>query len=307
MANIPKEEFIWLDGKLVRWDDARVPFMTHTFHYGVGVFEGIRAYKTASGPAIFRLREHMKRLAESAHIVLMELPYSVDDLCRAALDIVRANKKSSCYLRPVAYYGDEAMGLGAINSVHVGIAAFQWGAYLGDEALKAGIRAKISSFPRRSVSSVPVKGKITGAYVNSVLAKREAQLGGYDEAIMLDAAGYVAEASGENIFMVKDGELWTPPKSAAILDGITRGTLMRLATDLKIPVFEKEFSRDMLYCADECFLTGTAAEVTPVREVDNRRIGSGTTGPITRELQAMFFRVARGEEPRYREWLTPVE
>lgn len=303
---IPKAEFMWIDGKLVRWDDATLPFLNHTFHYGLGVFEGIRAYKTSSGPAVFRLREHMKRLCESAHIVLMQMPYSVDELCKAAVDLIRANQQQHCYLRPVAYYGDEAMGLGAVNTVHVGIAAFEWGAYLGDEALKSGIRAKISSFPRRAVNTIPVKGKITGAYVNSILAKREAQLGGYDEAIMMDAAGYIAEASGENIFMVKDGELITPPRSSAILAGITRESVMRIATDMKLPVFERPFSRDMLYVADECFLTGTAAEVTPVREVDNRSIGSGATGPITRELQGAYFRAARGEDSKYREWLTPL-
>ncbi len=304
---IPKADFMWLDGKLIRWDDAQVPLLTHTLHYGLGVFEGIRAYKTASGPALFRLREHMKRLAESAHICHMELPYSVDDLDRATIELIKANGQQQCYVRPLAWYGDEAMGLGAINQVHVGISAFQWGAYLGDEALKQGIRAKISSFQRRGVNTIPTKGKITGAYVNSILAKREAQLGGYDEAIMLDSNGYVSEATGENIFMAKDGELWTPPLGSAILAGITRDTVMRLAREMKVPVFEREISRDMLYCADECFLTGTAAEVTPVREVDNRKIGAGTSGPMTRELQATFFRAARGEDPRYASWLTPVD
>lgn len=303
----PKADLIWLDGKIIKWDDGRLPFLTHSFHYGLAVFEGIRCYKTSSGPAIFRLREHMKRLAESAHICLMELPYSVDEMCQFAADIVRATKQTSCYLRPVGYYGEEAMGIGSVNKVHVGIAAFPWGTYLGDEALKTGIRAKISSFQQRSVSGVPVKAKINGAYVNSVLAKREAQLGGYDEAILLDTDGFVAEATGENIFIVKDGRLLTPPVGSAILAGITRDTLIRIATDLKIPVAEEIISRDILYCADECFLCGTAAEVTPVREVDNRRIGSGTLGPITRELQATFFRAARGEESKYRSWLTPVE
>jgi branched-chain amino acid aminotransferase len=303
---IQKAEFIWHDGQLVRWDDCRIPFLTHSFHYGLAAFEGIRAYKTTAGTAIFRLREHMKRLLESAHIVLMEVPYSLDQLCDAAVEIVRATQQTACYLRPVAYYGDEAMGLGAINSVHVGIAAFPWGAYLGEEGIKSGIRAKISSFPRRPVHVVPVKGKLTGAYINSVLAKREAQLGGYDEAILLDTNGYVAEASGENLFMVKDGELWTPPLGSAILAGITRDTLLKLAADVKVPALEREISRDMLYCADECFLCGTAAEVTPVREVDNRRIGAGMTGPVTRALQAAFHRVTRGEDPKYAAWLTPV-
>jgi branched-chain amino acid aminotransferase len=303
---IPKADFMWIDGKLVRWEDAQLPFLTHTFHYGLGVFEGIRAYKTPSGPAVFRLREHMKRLVESAHIVQLAMPYSVDELCKASVELIRANKQQSCYLRPVAYYGDEAMGLGSVNSVHVGIAAFQWGAYLGDEALKGGIRAKISSFPRQK-NTVPPKGKITGAYVNSILAKREAQSCGFDEAIMLDGEGNIAEASGENIFMVKDGEIVTPPLSTAILAGITRDTIMKIARDMKVVVREELFARDQLYVADECFLTGTAAEVTPVREIDGRKIGLGATGPVTRELQSVFFRAARGEEPRYREWLTPVE
>jgi branched-chain amino acid aminotransferase len=303
---IPKADFIWIDGKLVRWEDAQLPFLTHTFHYGLGVFEGIRAYKTSSGASIFRLREHMKRLCESAQIVQLAMPFGVDELCQGAIELLRANQQTECYLRPVAYYGDEAMGLGAVNSVHVGIAAFKWGAYLGDEAVRQGIRAKISSFPRRTVNSVPPKGKITGAYVNSILAKREAQQCGYDEAIMLDAQGYVAEASGENIFMVKDGVLLTPPLSAAILAGITRDAIIRIATDLKMAVREESFARDQLYVADECFLTGTAAEVTPVREVDGRKLGDGASGPMTRELQSVFFRAARGEDARYREWLTPV-
>lgn len=303
---IPKAEFMWMDGRLVRWDDAKLPFLSHTFHYGLGVFEGIRAYKTTGGTAVFRLREHMKRLHESALIVGMKLPYGLDELCRAAVELVKANDQPSAYLRPVGYYGDEAMGLGAVNSVHVGIASFHWGAYLGEEGLKTGIRAKVSSFARRAVNTIPTKGKITGAYVNSIMAKREAVNGGYDEAIMLDGQGYVAEASGENIFMVKDGELVTPPRSSAILLGITRDAILRIATDQKVPTVEREITRDQLYTADEVFLTGTAAEVTPVREVDDRRIGDGRAGPLTRELQHTFFRATRGEEPRYRDWLTPV-
>lgn len=303
---IPKADVMWIDGRFVPWDEATLPFLTHTFHYGLGVFEGIRAYKTPSGTSVFRLYEHMKRLKESAHIVLMDLPYTIDELCRATVDLVKANKQDACYLRPVAWYGDEAMGLGAINTVHVGIASFEWGAYLGEQGLRNGIRAKISSFARRAVNTIPVKGKITGAYVNSILAKREAQKGGYDEAIMLDAQGNVSEATGENIFLVKDGELWTPPAGAAILAGITRDTVLKLAVEMKLPVRETNFSRDMLYTADEVFLTGTAAEVTPVREVDDRRIGSGTTGPVTREIQSSYFRTVRGEEPRHKAWLTPI-
>lgn len=301
---IPKAEFMWLNGKLVPWDSAQVPLLTHTLHYGVGVFEGIRAYATPRGPAVFRLREHMKRMLDSARICLMELPVSADALCEATLELIRANRQQHCYLRPVAWYGDEAMGLGAINRVHVAIAGFEWGAYLGEEALKNGIRAKISSFQRRSANAIPTKGKITGAYVNSVLAKREAKLGGYDEAIMLDESGYVSEATGENIFIVREGVLWTPPLGGAILAGITRDSILRLARDRGLVVHEADFSRDLLYCADECFLTGTAAEVTPVREVDDRRIGDGRVGPVTRALQTAYFAAARGEEPRYHDWLS---
>jgi len=301
---IPKAENMWVDGRLVPWDTAQVPLLTHTMHYGVGVFEGIRAYETARGPAVFRLREHMRRLEESAHIVLMQLPYTADQLCAATVELIRANGQKRCYLRPVAWYGDEAMGLGAVNTVHVGIAAFEWGAYLGEEALRSGIRAKISSFQRRSANAIPTKGKITGAYVNSVLAKREAKLGGYDEAIMLDENGFVSEATGENVFIVKDGELWTPKLGGAILAGITRDAVLRIARDMGLSVHERDFTRELLYCADECFLTGTAAEVTPVREVDDRRVGEGRMGPVTRELQATFFRAARGQEPRYASWLT---
>lgn len=303
---IPKADFIWLDGKLVRWEEGQVPFLTHSLHYGMGVFEGIRAYATSKGPAIFRLREHMKRLHESAHLVRMEMPYSVDQLCDAACEVIRSNKQESAYLRPLAWYGDEAMGLGAVNAVHVGIASWVWGAYLGDEGLKNGIRAKVSSFPRRAVHDVPTKGKITGAYVNSILAKREAMLAGYDEAIMLDVHGYIAEASGENIFAVIDGEVWTPPRASAILAGITRDTIIKLAKEMSLTVHEAMLTRDMLYVADEVFLTGTAAEVTPVREIDDRRIGSGTAGPLTRELQQAYFRVVRGEDERHANWLTVV-
>lgn len=302
---ITKAEFIWMDGRLVRWEEAKLPFLTHTFHYGLGVFEGIRAYETARGSAVFRLREHMKRLAESAHICRMEMPFSVEAMCNAAVELLRANQQKAAYLRPVIWYGDnEGLGLGTVNELHAGIAAFQWGTYLGAEALKNGIRTCISSHPRRPVNGIPTKAKVNGAYVNSILAKREAVAGGYDEAIMLDVDGFVVEASAENIFMLKDGELWTPPKSSPILAGITRDALLRIAADQNVPIREERFTRDMLYVADECFLTGTAAEVTPVREVDGRRIGAGVAGPLTRELQATFFRATRGEEPRYREWLT---
>ena len=299
-----KADKIWLDGKLVAWDDARIHVLTHALHYGVGVFEGIRAYKAQGGSGVFRLREHLQRLFESAHIVLLEIPFPVEKLQEACLEVLRANRLAEGYLRPIAWYGSGAMGVGAVNPVQVAVAAWPWGAYLGEEGMKRGIRAKIASFARMHVNVQMVKAKITGQYVNSFLATREASLGGYDEAILLDTEGYVAEGAGENIFIVKGGVLATPPLSSSVLGGITRDSVLRIARDQGIPVAEQKFTRDTLYVADELFLTGTAAEVTPVREVDNRRIGSGSPGPVTRRLQEIYLRAVRGEEPRYREWLT---
>ena len=303
-----KGQKIWMDGKWVDWADANVHLMTHTLHYGLGVFEGIRAYKTADGrTAIFRLREHVRRLFESAKICLMEIPYTEEQIAEACCEAVRINKMESCYLRPLAWMGDGAMGLGAVNPIRAAIAVWEWGAYLGDEGLKAGIRAKISSFTRMHVNSAMVKGKITGQYVNSVLAKREALLAGYNEAILLDAQGYVAEATGENVFCVRDGVIRTPPAaSSPILAGITRDALVKIALDKGYKLHERTFTRDWLYLCDEVFFCGTAAEVTPVREIDDRKIGSGKPGPITTEIQKTFFRAIRGEEPRYAEWLTYV-
>lgn len=299
-----KAEKIWLDGKLVAWDDARIHVLTHALHYGVGVFEGIRAYRTSAGSGIFRLREHLQRLFESAHILLLEIPFPVEKLQEACVEVMRANRLAEGYLRPIAWYGSGAMGVGAINPVQVAVAAWPWGAYLGEEGMKRGIRAKIASFTRMHVNVQMVKAKITGQYVNSFLATREAALGGYDEAILLDTEGYVSEGAGENIFIVKNGALWTPPLSSSVLGGITRDSVLRIARDQGIPVLEQKFTRDTLYVADELFLTGTAAEVTPVREVDNRRIGPGSPGPVTKKLQETYLRAVRGEEPRYREWLT---
>jgi branched-chain amino acid aminotransferase len=299
-----KAEKIWLDGKLVAWDDARIHVLTHALHYGVGVFEGIRAYKTPSGSAIFRLREHLQRLYESAHILLLEIPFPADALHEGCVEVMRANRLAEGYLRPIAWYGSGAMGVGAVNPVQVAVAAWPWGAYLGEDGMKKGIRAKIASFARMNVNVQMVKAKITGQYVNSFLATREAALSGYDEAILLDSEGYVAEGAGENIFLVKKGVLTTPPLSSSVLGGITRDSVLRIARDQGVPVAEEKFTRDTLYVADEVFLTGTAAEVTPVREVDNRRIGSGSPGPVTRRLQETYLRAVRGEEPRYREWLT---
>jgi branched-chain amino acid aminotransferase len=300
-----KAEKIWLDGKLVNWDDAKVHVLTHALHYGVGVFEGIRAYKTADGrSAVFRLREHLQRLYDSAHIMLMDLPFPIERLHEACIETLKANKQPEGYVRPLAFFGYGSMGVGAVNPVQVCIASWPWGAYLSEEGLKKGIRAKVSSFTRMHVNVNMVRAKVSGQYVNSFLANREATLSGYDEAILLDTEGYVAEGSGENIYIVKSGTIFTPPLSSPVLAGITRDTVLRIAKDQGIPVVEQKFTRDTMYLADELFMTGTAAEVTPVREVDNRRIGPGSAGPVTKKIQDIFFRTVKGEEPRYREWLT---
>ncbi len=306
-VGVKKTEKIWLDGKFVSWDDARVHVMTHALHYGLGVFEGIRCYKTTDGrPAIFRLREHVRRLYESAHILMMEMPVPEQQMYEACLEIMRVNKMERGYLRPLAFSGDGAMGLGAVNPTRAGIMMWDWGAYLGDEGIRNGIRAKVSSFTRMHVNINMVRGKITGQYVNSILAKREAKLAGYDEAILLDAQGFVAEASGENIFTVKDNIVRTPPLSSPILAGITRDTVIQILKDKGYEVRERTFTRDSLYIADEVFVTGTAAEITPVREVDNRRVGTGQPGPVTKLVQENYHRITRGEEPRYKEWLAYV-
>ncbi len=300
-----KAEKIWLDGKLVNWDDAKVHVLTHALHYGVGVFEGIRAYKTADGrSAVFRLREHLDRLYDSAHIVLMDIPFPVERLQEACLETLKANKQPEGYIRPLAFYGYGSMGVGSVNPVQVSIATWPWGAYLSEEGLKKGIRAKISSFTRMHVNVNMVRAKISGQYVNSFLANREATLSGYDEAILLDTEGYVAEGSGENVYIVKKGTLFTPPLSSPVLAGLTRDSVLKIAKDLDVPIVEQKFTRDTMYLADELFMTGTAAEVTPVREVDNRRVGAGQPGPVTKKIQDAFFKTVHGEEPRYREWLT---
>jgi branched-chain amino acid aminotransferase len=301
-----KADKIWMDGKLVAFEDSKVHVLTHALHYGIGVFEGIRAYKGADGrSAIFRLREHVQRLYDSAHIVLMEIPFSPDQLEKACVEVLKANKLDAGYIRPLAFFGTGAMGVGATNPVQVIVAAWPWGAYLSEDGLKRGIRAKVSSFSRMHVNVQMVRAKISGQYVNSFLATREAALSGYEEAILLDTEGYVAEGAGENIFIVKNGVLQTPPLSSAVLAGITRDTVLRIARDLGVSVKEEKFTRDTMYLADELFMTGTAAEVTPVREVDNRRIGKGEPGPVTKRIQEAFFRAVRGEEQRYREWLFP--
>ncbi len=303
-----KLEAIWLDGKLVPWDDAKVSVLTHTLHYGVGAFEGIRAYKRASGEtAIFRLQEHIDRLYDSCKLVLMDVPFERQAISQACIDVMKANKMDAAYLRPLAFLGDEQMGLYAPkNSVHVSVITWHWGAYLGDEALRKGIRAKVSSITRSPVNSAFAKGKIVGHYVNSIMAKREAKSAGYDEGIMLDAQGYVAEGSGENLFMVKRGEIRTPPSSSCILAGITRDSIMTLAQELGYTVRETLIARDELYLADEVFLTGTAAELTPIREIDDRMVGRGAMGPVAEKLQARYFDVVKGTTPDHANWRTIV-
>jgi branched-chain amino acid aminotransferase len=301
-------EAIWLDGNFVDWDAARVHVLTHTLHYGLGVFEGIRCYQTADGrSAVFRLRDHIRRLYDSAQINLMRIPFARDQIEEACLETLRRNHLAAGYLRPIAFIGDGEMGLNPGNNpIRVAIIAWEWGKYLGDEGVERGIRAKVSSFSRHFVNAKMTKGKTCGDYVNSILAKREALLDGYDEAILLDSQGLVSEASGENIFVVRDGVV-SGPTLSTVLGGITRATVLELARDKGIPVIEERaITRDELYIADEVFLTGTAAEVTPIREIDRRTIGSGGRGPVTAALQRAFFDVVAGRERKYERWLTYV-
>ena len=300
-------EAIWLDGEFVAWDAARVHVLTHTLHYGLGVFEGIRCYQTADGrSAVFRLGEHLRRLYDSAHINMMKIPFERAKLEQACLETLRRNHLPAGYLRPLVFVGDGEMGLNpGGNAIRVAVIAWAWGKYLGEEGVERGIRAKISTFSRHFVNAKMTKGKTCGDYVNSILAKREALLDGYDEAIMLDSQGLVSEASGENVFLVRDGVIATPTLNS-VLGGITRGTVIELARDKGIPVEERAITRDELYVADEVFLTGTAAEITPIREIDRRAIGAGTRGPIAATLQKAFFDVVSGREPKYERWLTYV-
>lgn len=301
-----KADKIWMDGKLVPWDQAQVHVLTHSLHYGLGIFEGIRCYKGEKGSAIFRLKEHIARLFASAHIVRMKLPYAPEQLEAAVVETVQANRLDACYIRPIAFIGAGEMGLYVKgNPIQVVIAAWPWGTYLGDEGLRNGIRVKISSYARHHVNISMTRAKVTGYYVNSQLAKYEAKEAGYDEALLLDTEGYVAEGPGENVFMVRKGVLKTTPLTS-ILEGITRDSVLQLAREAKIPVAEERFTRDELYLADEAFFTGTAAELTPIREVDGRTIGSGKPGPITQQLQERFFSIVRGADPAHRTWLTPV-
>ena len=298
-------EKIWLDGRMVPWDDAHVHVLTHTLHYGLGVFEGIRCYRTDDGrSAVFRLPEHVRRLFESAHINLMSIPFSREVVTAAVLDSLRANGLAEGYIRPLAFIGDGVMGLNpADNPIRVAVIAWAWGKYLGEEGMERGIRCRVSSFTRHHVNAKMQKGKTCGDYVNSILAKREALLDGYDEAILLDTTGLVAEASGENLFVVRDGEIKTPPL-ANVLEGITRSSVIEIARDKGMSVSEVPMTRDELYVADEVFLTGTAAEVTPVREVDHRQVGAGRRGPVTKALQDAFFDIVAGRNRKYERWLT---
>jgi branched-chain amino acid aminotransferase len=299
---------IWMDGKLLDWEDATVHVLTHALHYGSGAFEGVRAYETSRGSAIFRLSDHVRRLFRSCHVYQMEIPFSQEEVFQAVVDTVRANGLRSCYIRPLVYRGYGEMGLNPLFApVNVTVACWPWGSYLGDEGLQKGVRAKISSWKRTDHNILPPGAKATGQYINSGLAKVEAVKGGYDEAIMLNMAGYVTDGSGENVFIVKDGALHTPPFQAGCLDGITRDSIMAIARDLGITVHERNLSRLDLYTADEAFYTGTAAEVVPIREVDDRAVGTNGPGPITKELQRVFFAAAHGEDSRYESWLTFVE
>ncbi|PLX61368.1 branched-chain amino acid transaminase [Sedimenticola selenatireducens] len=307
MANFAdRDGWIWLDGEMVPWREAKVHVLTHTLQYGLGVFEGVRAYKTEQGPAIFKLEEHTRRLFQSAHIMGMKMPYDEATLNQAQVDVVRENGLDSAYLRPLCFYGSEGMGIRADSlGVHVMIAAWEWGAYLGEDNLKNGIRIRVSSYTRHQVNSMMCKAKATGNYINSMLALQEAVNDGYDEALILDASGYVMEGSGENFFLVKDGVIYTPDLTS-VLNGITRKTIFTFTQELGIPIVEKRITRDEVYIADEAFFTGTAAEVTPIREVDNRTIGNGGRGPITEKLQTLYFDQVHGRRAEHPEWLTYV-
>jgi branched-chain amino acid aminotransferase len=305
MSMADRDGHIWYNGKLVPWRSATTHVLTHSLHYGLAVFEGLRAYNTVRGTAIFRLKEHVERLYNSAHIYMMKIPYEREVLIEAHKEVVRANRLEACYIRPIAFYGSEKMGVSPVGAtVHVAIAAWPWGAYLGAEALEKGIRVKTSSYARHHVNVSMCRAKYSGTYANSILANLEATEHGYDEALLLDVDGYVAEGAGENLFMIKNGKIYEPELTSALM-GITRDSVIALAADLGYSVTAKRMTRDDLYLADEAFFTGTAAEVTPIREIDRRAIGSGAIGPITKQLQKMFFDCVNGRSDRHADWLTP--
>ena len=298
---------IWMDGELVDWRDAKIHVLTHTLHYGCGVFEGVRAYNTANGTAVFRLQEHTDRLFNSAKILRMQLPFSKEQVNEAQKQVVRANKLESCYIRPLAWIGSQKLGVSPKgNQIHLMVAAWPWGAYLGEEGMQRGIRVKTSSYTRHHVNITMTQAKAVSNYSNSILANMEALDDGYDEALLLDSSGFVSEGAGENVFVVKDGVVYTPDLSAGALNGITRNTTMHICKDLGLEVVQKRITRDEIYIADECFFTGTAAEVTPIREYDRVTLGEGARGPITARIQNAFFDIVNGRNAKYAEWLTAV-
>ena len=298
---LAESKLIWMDGELVPWNEAKVHVLTHSLHYGLGVFEGIRAYETSTGPAVFRLTPHIKRLFNSAKIYMLDIPFSLDEIVQATKDTVRENGLNSCYIRPIVYLGYGEMGLNPLPcAVNVSIAVWEWGAYLGDEGIRNGVRMKVSSWQRHGVNAMPPAAKGTGMYINSSMAKVEALKAGYDEAILLSPQGYVSECTGENIFIVKDGAIYTPPVSAGALEGITQDAVRTIARDLGYQYAEANIVRSDLYTADEAFLSGTAAEIVPIRSVDDRELGD--PGPVTRAIQDIFFKAVRGEVPEYASW-----
>jgi len=304
---IAEVETIWMNGELVPWHEAKVHVLSHALHYGSGVFEGIRAYETSRGAAVWHLEAHLGRMYDSAAIYYMELPYSKDELVQATKDVIRANDLPACYIRPIAFRGYGEIGVNPLaNPVDVSIAVWPWGAYLGEEALEQGVRVKISSWKRHDQNSLPSAAKATGGYLVSILAKIDSLKSGYDEAVLLNHEGHVGEGSGENLFVVKDGDLFTPPTGDGCLEGITRNSVMTMARDLGYAVHERSLVRTDLYLADELFFTGTAAEITPIREVDDRTVGEGRRGPVTKSLQDAFFAATKGDDPRYAGWLTYV-
>ncbi len=306
MSFSDRDGFIWMDGVEVPWREANIHILTHSLHYGVAAFEGMRAYETRNGTAIFRLKEHIDRLFKTAHILGMKIPFSPKEIENASIQSVKSNKLKSAYIRPLVFYGSEGMGLHANNlSVHVSIASWMWGTYLGEDALTKGIRVKTSSFTRHMVNSVMCRAKATGGYINSVMALQEVAKDGYDEALLLDAEGMVAEGTGENLFIVKNGELFTPVLTSA-LEGITRETIIQLAKNLNLKISEKKITRDEVYISDEAFFTGTAAEVTPIRELDGRQIGAGSIGKITSLLQKTYLEAVKGVNTFDEDWLTFV-
>ncbi len=307
MSMSDRDGKIWMDGELVEWRDARIHVLSHTLHYGCGAFEGVRAYNTAGGTAIFRLREHTERLFNSAKILRMKIPFTPEQVLEAQRTVVRENKLESCYLRPLAWIGSEKLGVSPKgNRIHLMVAAWPWGAYLGEEGLQRGIRVKTSSYTSHHVNITMTQAKAVSNYTNSILANMEATDDGYDEALLLDASGFVSEGAGENLFIIKGGVVYTPDLSAGALNGITRNTVFAICVDLGLKLVEKRITRDEVYIADEAFFTGTAAEVTTIRELDRLEIGSGSRGPITKSIQSAIFDIVNGRNPKYAEWLTHV-